>query len=288
MSLQPFDRQVFAADGTWSRRPGTRVVRVQLLGGGSGGGGGARAATGANRIGGGSGGGGVYLDVWYSAADLATSVAVTIGTGGAGGAAATGDTTPGSNGVTGGLSRFGTLLVTAPAWQAAGGGSLTAVGAAGLPQLGENAVALPGLGISSFVSPNQGTSQAANNQPGGGSPGGGVASDGSVRNTNDGINNQAMGDNNVQLKGAYGLAATPVVAPVQLADASYVIPWYTGAGGGGSTGGGAGATGSSGGNGGDAQGYGAGGGGGGGSSNGFPAGTGGAGAPGLCIVTSFR
>lgn len=284
MSLQPFDRQVFAADGTWYRRPGTRAVRVQLLGGGSGGGGGARAAVAANRIGGGAGAAGVYLDAWYSAADLATTVAVTIGTGGAGGAAATGDTAPGATGTTGGVSRFGSLLVTAPAWQAAGGGQLAAVAAAGLGQLG-NTPLYPGQGAASFNSIAQGSQQATNNQPGGGSPGGNVSSANATITPNNGINNVAMNDPNVQIAGAFGLPPTPVASPKQLADVAYIIPWYSGAGGGGSTGG---AGGSTGGNGGTAQGYGAGGGGGGASTNGFPAGTGGAGAPGICIVTSFR
>lgn len=285
MTLRVANRQVFKASGTWYKPAAARVVRVQLVGAGSGGGGGSRGAIGANRIGGGGGAAGTYLDAWYTASDLPSSVAVTLGAAGAGGAGAVADSTSGSPGPTGGLSRFGTLLVTAPSWQAAAGGSI-GVNVGGAANLGQNA-AFPGIGGAGSNPGAQGANQAANPQPGGGNGGGGaLAANTPIQNLFNGINNVILGDPNVQTFGVLGGGdATPVASPLTLEAVGYAIPWYSGAGGGGTTGG---VTGSKGGNGGTGQGYGAGGGGGGSATNTFTAGNGGAGAPGLAIITSYR
>jgi hypothetical protein len=76
------DLQTFTADGTWTKpagAPDDALVFVQLWGGG-GGGGGNDASTNNARAGGGGGG---YNFGWFRLGDLASTVAVTVGLGGA-------------------------------------------------------------------------------------------------------------------------------------------------------------------------------------------------------------
>lgn len=97
-----FDYEEFTSNGTWTKPSGVTFVRVEAWGGGGGG---------QNRTGGvdaGGGGGGAYAALVFQASDLGSTVAVTIGSGGAGGADA------GNNdGADGGDTTFGTHL-TAP------------------------------------------------------------------------------------------------------------------------------------------------------------------------------
>lgn len=77
--------QQFTADGTWTKPSGTdsgSLVYVQMWGGGGGGGG--RANNGGGTSGGGGGGGGAYIEGWFLASALGSTVSVTVGTGGAG------------------------------------------------------------------------------------------------------------------------------------------------------------------------------------------------------------
>lgn len=90
--------QTFTASGTWTKPDAAQFVFVEQWGGGGGGG----ANTASSQIGGGSGG--EYVCKWFLASDLAGTVTVTIGAGGAGGAAGT---NPGS---AGGTTTFGALL----------------------------------------------------------------------------------------------------------------------------------------------------------------------------------
>lgn len=90
------DIQVFTADGTWTRPPFVRAVRVTVVGGGGGGGG--TTGTGSSTFGAGGGGGGGGAAVkWITAPG--SSEAVTVGTGGSG--------SSGSGGADGGDSSFG-------------------------------------------------------------------------------------------------------------------------------------------------------------------------------------
>lgn len=101
------NRQTFISSGTWTAPAGYSAeseVTVEMWGGG--GGGGRRNST----ISGG-GGGGSYAKASFRLGDLGATVAVTVGTGGAGATS--------SNGVAGGNSTFGSLLT------AFGGGSGT-------------------------------------------------------------------------------------------------------------------------------------------------------------------
>lgn len=305
------NRQVFAASGTWLKPTGASAVRVQVLSGGNGGGSGRRGATSSTRTGGAGGAGGVYIEQWFNAGFLPSGVAVTVGTGGAGGASIGADNTNGNPGATGGQSSFGTILVGPPALGFAGGGSTGSAspaspsgwsrpidalnliqGPGGIAGTSSWVMAFGGASDSSTATPNE-WDPAHNNghqyQPVGG--GGGACATNSAGGTTGGagLQNLALNDTNTQtaqppVSGFTGAAPVPVASPKQLTDTLYAfIPYYSGAGGSATGGVGAG----TGGAGGSAQGYGAGGGGGAASANGFPSGTGGAGAPGLVIVTSY-
>jgi hypothetical protein len=96
----------FTSNGTFTKAtyPWLRAVRVRVHGGGGGGGGGGSTAAGTTRISGGGAGGG-YAESFLLASAVGSSETVTVGAGGAGGAA-TGD----SAGTSGGASSFGSLV----------------------------------------------------------------------------------------------------------------------------------------------------------------------------------
>lgn len=107
---------VWTADGTWTKPYGAKTVFIQLWGGGGSGGVGQQAGTG--------GGGGEYREWWIPAADLASTVTVTVGAGG------TAVSTAGnSNGNTGGTTSFGSHLVAIGG--SAGSGSASGADLAG-------------------------------------------------------------------------------------------------------------------------------------------------------------
>ncbi len=97
--------QIFTASGTWTRPSGIRFILAEAVGGGGGGGGIVGAASGVAGAAGG-GGAGAYGRKWIDVTAI-PSLAVTVGTGGAGGNAA--------SGTAGGTSSISTL--------SAGGGS---------------------------------------------------------------------------------------------------------------------------------------------------------------------
>lgn len=106
---------VYDSSTTWSKPSGLKYVMVEVVGGGGGSGGLDSDATSETYSGGGGGGG--YSKKLIAEADLAATVAVTVG---AGGTAGQGGSSP-TDGGTGGTSSFGTHL------QATGGaGSLKA------------------------------------------------------------------------------------------------------------------------------------------------------------------
>jgi hypothetical protein len=102
----------YTASGTWTKPAGLADNRFVLIEGWGGGGGGANGA------GAGGGGGGAWLSRWVRAADLGATVTVTIGAGGAVGAA-------------GGNTTFGTILTVYGGGRGGHSGSTGAGGGGG-------------------------------------------------------------------------------------------------------------------------------------------------------------
>lgn len=102
--------QEFSSSGTWTKPTGAQFVMVEVWGAGGGGASGTRDAAGTDRNGGAGGGGGSYNYRLFKASDLASSVSITVGAGGTGGAAVTTNSTAGNSGTNGGTSSFGTLV----------------------------------------------------------------------------------------------------------------------------------------------------------------------------------
>src|SRR4051794_26149465 len=103
------DIQSYTAAGTytWTKPANAKYVAVFLCGSGSGGGSGRRDAATFARVGGGGGAGGSMSFGFIRASDLPATVNVTVGAGGAGGAAVTVNATSGANGSVGGDTYFG-------------------------------------------------------------------------------------------------------------------------------------------------------------------------------------
>lgn len=100
----------YTSSGTWNKPAGTTFVMVECWGGGGGGASGARGASGNYVLAGAGGGGGAYTYRLFKASDLSSSVTVTVGAGGTGGAAITSNDTSGNRGSDGGTTSFGTYL----------------------------------------------------------------------------------------------------------------------------------------------------------------------------------
>jgi hypothetical protein len=105
------DVKLYTADDTWTNpSPSTaKRVFVKLVGGGAGGGSGRKGAAGTNRYGGSGGAPGATVETWFLTTDLASTISVTIGAGGNGGAAVTANSTDGNNGTAGGTTTFSTV-----------------------------------------------------------------------------------------------------------------------------------------------------------------------------------
>jgi hypothetical protein len=267
---------------TWTKPVWAKYYKVYIYGGGSGGGSGARQATTVARAGGGGGAGSAMVLGEFLDTALPSSILVTIGAGGNGGASITVDSTNGNIGGNGGISSFGSLLSTYAG--NGGGGGTTVEGTRGQ---GYN-IRTPfsdGSNYSSGTYGNRyaGDSNTISNQRtltiagGNGGAGGGGASANSTTTANGGTidlwsswlpvapstggTNGGAGNNGVTYIYTFFTIGTPG------GGGSYKTAQATGAGGNGS--------------------YGSGGGGGAGSDNGFNSGGGGAGGNGICIIVSM-
>jgi hypothetical protein len=269
------DVQEFTSSGTWTKPANAKLVVVELWGAGGGGGSGCRNAAANFRVGGGGGGGGAYANLIYRASELTSTVSVTLGAGGSGGAAVTVNTTNGANGSAGGTSSFGGYF-DVKGGDFGGGGIVNSGGAAGSGGLGpentSNAISYGGSGGQGNSVGGQTINLVLGMKTGLGGGGGGA-----INSSNVNIN-AGLGGNYVSTTTWVGsIFANGVGASVNGAAGASL-----GVGGGGGGPGSAAAAGSGG-----AGGTAAGGGGGGGSLNGFNSGAGGAGGNGFCRVTTY-
>ncbi len=156
--------QVFSASATYTPTAGILFAQVYAIGaGGSGGGGGTGASN--NSGGGGGGGGGTVMGV-FTAAQIGSSQAVTIGAGVAGGTVSNG-------GSTGGTTTFGALLTAVGGGGGGAGGNMG--GSAGAPGNGSGGnlvmYGMPG-GVGSGYTSTGGTGGSGGSSAfGGGAPG---------------------------------------------------------------------------------------------------------------------
>jgi hypothetical protein len=116
------DSQSFTSNGTWTKPTGAKIVQVIAVGAGGGGGSGRNSSYPPEYAeGGGGGGGGALTTRTFLAGDLSSTVSVTVGTGGTGGAAPSGNNVNGNNGVAGGTSSFGAYLYAGGGGAGSGG-----------------------------------------------------------------------------------------------------------------------------------------------------------------------
>jgi hypothetical protein len=284
------DVQAYKTPGTftWTKPAGAKAVFVFVSAGGGGGGGGAVSGTNGARGGGGAGGGGGFTQIWMNAADLPSTVTVTVGAGGAGGASRpAGTTSSGLIGSPGGATSFGSFVRAAPGaagnqgtiasgGTAGGGASVSLFCFTGLTVLGGG----NGATTNGSAGGDTSTFQPLPAQNGGGGAGAaanvttaanGGAGGGKLYNSSQSGTTVAMTGG----AGGIGSTATPAVAGTT----TYAFGWCGTGGGGGfyrtATNGGTGGVGGS---------PSGGGGGGGGSDVSNASGAGGNGGPGYCLV----
>jgi hypothetical protein len=175
------DRQQFTASGTWNRPTapaGTTYTwaAIRVLGGGPGAGSGRKGAAGSARSGGNAGIGGYYNEALIPFASLPTSLTITVGAGGTGGAAQTTNSTNGNPGTDGGESSVvGTgVNVRASGGLAGLGGTAAAVafGSHAAGTIGVRGNIIANTSVTAASSPSSPTSFPAG---GGGGPGGGIS-----------------------------------------------------------------------------------------------------------------
>lgn len=272
-SATPTDIQVFTTVGTatWTKPAGAKMVHVSVMSGGGGGGGGAKVASGTSCSGGGGGAGSGCVDLFLRAADLPSSVTVTVGSGGTAGAGAS-SIGAGVTGGAGGFSSFGSY-VRAERGSSGSGGQVNAQGSGGGGgQFGGN---------NGGTTTNGGSGQSGgytNRGGAGGGSGGGVAASPAALNGGTG----GFGMTTLLAGGTAGTAGS-AGGNGGNGTTTGIPSLFNGSGGGG---GGAG-SGTTGGNGGAGAGYGTGGGGGGSTYGSGAAGSGGVGAQGIVIVITY-
>jgi hypothetical protein len=170
----PPDIQVFTASGTWTKPSAAKTVDVTVIPPGGAGGSGRRGAVSTVRCGGGGGGTGFVTRRQFSAADLGSTVTITIPAVTTGGAAITADDTNGANGGGYPIALFGTACSAE-----GGGGGSGGTATAGVGGLGNTGVVNTGTGSGAPASTTGAAGIGANPSlvgPGSGASGGGITS----------------------------------------------------------------------------------------------------------------
>lgn len=193
---------------------GCSLIRVRAIGGGAGGGSGRKHLTSAGRAGGSGGSAGAYYDVQFKYSDVSSwPVTITIGAGGAGGAAITSNSTAGANGTSGSDTSFGTIVVAKGGMRGLGGTSATQQG--GDARFGSNsAVGTVAAGAISAAGGQAGVTAAvmtagANGYAGSGGAGGGLTTaNGTMAGTQGGSNAKGTTPNAGGAAGNAGTAGT--------------------------------------------------------------------------------
>ena len=166
--------QNFTSGGTWTKPAGAKLVVFTVAGCGGPGGSGRQDAASTVRCGGGGGAGGGIATRQMDAADITSTVTVTIGTGGTGGAAITGGTANGNAGAAGGNTSFGPYLSVLPG--AAGSGGTNALGTGGAVTTGAPGGSAGGAASTTGGTGSNGGGGISNFGGVGGGAGGGITS----------------------------------------------------------------------------------------------------------------
>lgn len=269
--------QVFTASGTWTKPSTANIVQVIAIGGGGGGGSGRCGQANTSRYGGGGGaGGGSIRNLYIPAALLGSTVSVTVGAGGTGGAAQTLADSNGNAGGAGNPSLFGTYASAQGG--TGGGGGTSAVGTVATGGASDLIVPATTIGGPGGISASTTPTIRENLSPTGGGGGAWVSS----------VNVVDVGQNGATTGNSCGTARTGGAGGSSAAGSSGTsAPANSGWGGAGGGGGGTDTTTVAGYAGGTGGLYGGGGGGGGGAINGVSSGAGGDGGSGIVIVITW-
>lgn len=171
--------QRFLAGGstTWTKPTGAKWVHVVVIAPGGAGGSGRKGAAGSVRCGGGGGGAGGQMFFDFDAADLPSTVTVSVPAAGTGGTAISASDTNGNNGATmTSLTSFGPYLAVGPGNPGNGGSNAAGAGGSGGTSFGITSTANGGSASTTGAGAGGAGTSGNSFQPTGGGSGGGITS----------------------------------------------------------------------------------------------------------------